>query len=102
MQMLQSADLGSADQLTGDGSIGVQIAPDGSVQYVQQNILDTAQVGVQSLYRGTDSAGWFCTVCTAEHPGYSTGRCTGSARWVCTVCTAEYIRYSSGMCTVMV
>ena len=55
--MLQSADLSAADQLTGDDThgIGVQIAPDGSVQYVQQNMIDAAQVGVQIDHIGADS-----------------------------------------------
>ena len=51
MQILQGADLAGADQLAGAGDdahgigVGVQIAEDGSVQYVQQNMLETAQVG---------------------------------------------------------
>ena len=50
MQILQGADLAGADQLAGTGDdahgigVGVQIAEDGSVQYVQQNMLETAQV----------------------------------------------------------
>ena len=50
MQILQGTDLAGADQLAGAGDdvhgigVGVQIAEDGSVQYVQQNMLETAQV----------------------------------------------------------
>ena len=50
MQILQGTDLAGADQLAGAGDaahgigVGVQIAEDGSVQYEQQNMLETAQV----------------------------------------------------------
>ncbi len=43
MQILSSADLTGDDDSDSPG-IGVHIAPDGTVQYVQHSIIDTAQV----------------------------------------------------------